>query len=130
MNRKKVLFVDAFINLILGILLLIFSQTIVDILGVPSTEQHFYPNILGGVLIGIGVALLIECYRKSDAFVGLGLGGAVSINMCGGIVLALWLLFGNLIIPATGKLFLWVLVIILIGISGVELFVQQLLTKK
>ena len=106
MNRKKVLFVDAFINLILGILLLIFSQTIVDILGVPSTEQHFYPNILGGVLIGIGVALLIECYRKSDAFVGLGLGGAVSINMCGGIVLALWLLFGNLIIPATGKLFL------------------------
>ena len=130
MKSKKVLFVDAIINLILGILLLAFSQTIINLLGVPNTDQYFYPNILGGVLFGIGIALLIECYRKSDSFVGLGLGGAISINMCGGIVLALWLLFGNLVIPIGGKIFLWILVIILIGISSIELFIHHASTKK
>ena len=122
MNSKKVLFLDAIINLILGILLLTFSQPIVKFLGVPNTDQYFYPNILGG-------ALLIECYRKSDSFIGLGLGGAISINMCGGLILALWLLFGNLTIPIGGKIFLWILVVILVGISCIELIIHHLSNK-
>lgn len=124
MKSKSVLLVDGIINLILGILLLAFSQTIVNLLGVPDTDQYFYPNILGGVLFGIGVALLIEWSRKGGSFVGLGLGGAISINMCGGIALALWLLFGNLVIPIGGKVFLWILVLILVGISSMELFIH------
>jgi hypothetical protein len=130
MKSKKVLLVDAIINLILGILLLAFSQPIINILGVPNTDQYFYPNILGSVLFGIGIALLVECYRTNDSFIGLGLGGAISINMCGGLVLALWLLFGNLIIPIGGKIFLWILVIILVGISSLELSVHHSSMKK
>jgi hypothetical protein len=118
---KTVLFVDAVINLILGVLLLIFSDSLVNFLGVPVSESSFYPNVLGGVLFGIGLALLVECFRKSDGLIGLGLGGAVTINLCGGIVLACWLLFGNLSIPTFGHIFLWILVIVLIGISILEL---------
>ena len=121
MKKSKILFVDAVINLILGILLLAFSPWIINFLGVPNTDLYFYPNILGGVLFGIGIALLIECFAKSKLFVGLGLGGAISINICGGIVLALWLIFGNLSIPLKGIIFLWILVFILVGISSVEL---------
>ena len=118
---KIILFVDAVINLILGVLLLIFSDSLVKFLGVPASESAFYPNILGGILFGIGLALLVECFRKSDGLIGLGLGGAIIINLCGGIALAIWLLFGDLAIPTHGNIFLCVLVIALIGISTVEL---------
>ena len=125
MRKNKVLFIDAVINLILGILLICFSPVFIKLLGVPDTDQYFYPNILGGVLFGIGIALLIEYYRKSESFVGLGLGGAISINMCGGIVLAYWLLFKSMDIPVGGRIFLWILVVILVGISSIELLVYK-----
>ena len=124
MKNSKVLIVDALINLLLGILLLIFTDKIVAFLGVPGAVSHFYPNILGAVLLGIGIALLLEYFRKPQGLVGLGLGGAITINLCGGIVLALWLLFGELRIPFHGYVFLWLLVFILVIISGVELLIH------
>lgn len=122
---KKILLVDALINFILGILLLAFSKPVTDFLGVPYSEVYFYPNILGGVLFGIAIALVIEYKRKPDGLVGLGLGGAVAINLCAGFVLAMWLIFGNLNLPIKGTLFLWLLVIILVGISSFELIVHK-----
>jgi hypothetical protein len=125
MKRKITLLVDAFINLILGVLLLVYSPKIVFFLGVPSTNNNFYPNILGAVLFGIGIALIIEAYRKNtNEFVGLGLIGAICINICGGIVLSLWLLFGGLNLPFKGLVFLWILDIILVVISTIELFLN------
>ena len=109
---------DAIINLALGILLVIFPQYLVAALGVPGAEVAFYPGILGGVLIGIGIALIVEQVRGSS---GLGLAGAVSINICGGLALAGWLLFGSLDLPVRGQVFLWTLVVVLVGISAFEL---------
>ena len=123
--NKKVLLIDALINLILGILLLAFSKPVTDFLGVPYSETYFYPNILGAILIGIAVALVIEYRRKPGDLAGLGLGGAVAMNLCAGFVLASWLIFGNLNLPLKGSLFLWSLVIILVGISSVELIVHK-----
>ena len=117
---KTLLLIDAIINLFLGIVLLAFSEPVIKIFGLPESDMSFYPNILGAILFGIGIALLIE-YRRTGKFTGLGLGGAISINMMGGIVLFLWLAFGNLNIPAHGKIILWILDIVLIGISSMEL---------
>jgi hypothetical protein len=121
---KAILIVDAAINLILGFLLLTFSPQVVRLLGVPPAEHSFYPNILGGVLFGIGIALLIECLRGSGRLVGLGLGGAIAINLCGGLVLTAWLIFGQLKIPTGGRVFLWALAAILVVVSGIELLVH------
>jgi hypothetical protein len=121
---KAILIVDAAINLILGFLLLIFSPRVVQLLGVPATKQGFYPNILGGVLFGIGIALLIECFRRSGSLVGLGLGGAIAINLCGGLVLTAWLIFGGIAIPVRGQIFLWSLAAILVVVSSAELLVS------
>jgi hypothetical protein len=115
------LLVDAVINLALGVLLLLFTKDLVDFFGIPPAVQTFYPNILGAVLFGIGLALLIECFRKPEGLIGLGLGGAVAINLCGGLVLAAWLIFGGLDLPLRGMVFLWVLVAVLVGISTFEL---------
>ena len=121
---KAILTVDAAINLVLGLLLLTFSPQIVQLLGVPLAEQNFYPNILGGVLFGIGIALLIECFRGSGRLVGLGLGGAIAINLCGGLALTAWLVFGELSIPTGGRVFLWALAVILVVVSSIELLVH------
>jgi hypothetical protein len=124
MKHSPLLLVDAAINLALGIILLAFSPAVVRFFGLPATRQHFYPSILGAVLFGIGIALLIEYFRKKAFSAGLGLAGAVSINLCGGFVLAAWLLFGHLTLPLHGTIILWALVFVLIGLSSLEFFVH------
>ncbi len=121
MRKKITLLIDALINAILGILLLAFNRGLSEFLGVPYSESFFYPNILGAIFIGITIALVVEAFRKKPAYTGLGLVGAVCINMCGGLVLFLWLVFGNLHLPLRGSIFLWILSILLLVISGVEL---------
>jgi hypothetical protein len=87
MKQSRVLIVDAAINLILGALLITFPPKVLQLLGVPVAKHLFYPNILGGVLTGIGIALLMKYFRGAGATVGLGLGGAIAINLCGGTCL-------------------------------------------
>jgi len=131
MSSSKVLLIDAGINLILGILLLSlipFPEQVPQFLGVPKVENAFYPSILGAILFGIGIALLLESFRTNTRqLVGLGLGGAVAINLCGGAVLIGWLIFGGLNLALRGMVFLWIIALILITISGFELIVH---TKK
>lgn len=125
MNRSALLLIDAAINLLLGVLLLVFHKPVVEALGVPPTDVTFYPSILGAVLLGIGIALLIEWRRKPNGLTGLGLGGAIAINLCGGFVLGGWLLFGDLDIPMRGRIFLWSLLATLIVVSSIEAVVSR-----
>ncbi len=73
-------------------------------------------------MFGVGIALLIERFRPPFRIVGLGLGGAVSINLCGGVVLAHWLATGRLTPSMLGIFALWTLVLLLFGLSFVELY--------
>ena len=120
-----ILFIDAVINLILGFLLLSTSSLIANFIGVPPIEPSFYPSILGAVLFGIGIALLIETFKRNQNISGLGLYGAIAINLCGGFVLSFWLMFGELHLPLRGLIFLWILVFLLIIISGIEYFIEK-----
>jgi hypothetical protein len=125
MKRPKVLLLDSAINIVLGFLLLIFPERLVNLLGMPPAEPSFYPSILGAVLLGIGIGLLVEHYRRPEGMIGLGLGGAVAINLCGGIALTFWLLCGKLDLPPRGRLILWLLAVILVGISAAELITHR-----
>lgn len=120
MNEKTLLLVDAIINLALGLLLALFPKGVIEFLGLPDVSNPFYASILGGVLFGIGVALLLERAKGRTGLGGLGLGGAIAINLCGGFVLTLWLLFGELIAPLQGQIIMWSLVGILFILSGIE----------
>jgi hypothetical protein len=123
--RRYALLFDALINLILGILLIFYSTNLANFFGLPVVKNNFYPNILGSIFIGITIALLIEVRRiGSDLTSGLGLTGALAINLCGGFMLMFWLLSGNLEIPLKGEIILWILDILLIVLSGIELFYQ------
>ena len=106
MRSSRLLLVDALINFALGGLLVMFPKSVVDLLGVPPAEVKFYPTILGAVLLGIALALLMEHFRGPSGTAGLGLNGAISINLCGALVLVGWLLSGKLVIPLRGQVFL------------------------
>ena len=125
MFRNPVLLIDALINLLVGVVLLAFRPSLAEALGIPQAEQSFYPTILGALLFGIGLALLLECGGRPKGLVGLGLGGAVAINLCVGIALAIWLAKGRLTIPMRGQVILWSLVIIVVVISTTELYAHQ-----
>jgi hypothetical protein len=124
MERQRVILIDSSINLVLGLLLTTFPERLVRLLGIPTAEHTFYPSILGAVLVGIGIALIIEYFHRPDGFVGLGLGGAITINLCGGGILAFWLLSGKLDIPVRGQFVLGFAVIVLFVLSVVELKVS------
>ena len=106
------------INLLLGVLLLLYPQSLVEALGMPLVTTSFFPNVLGGVLFGIGLALLIA-HRGGTQ--GLGLDGAIAINLCGAGVVVGWLVVAPHAIPPRGRITLWVIALLVIGIGLVEL---------
>ena len=120
-KHKTLLIIDGVINLVLGGLLLSFPWGTAAYLGVPQAAHSFYPTILGGVIFGIGVALLIEVWGVEYVIPGLGLAGAIVINFCGAGVLTFWLITRSLDIPTRGYYVLWIIAICVFGIGAVEL---------
>ena len=116
--QRPLLLADALINLLLGALLLFYPQWLVEALGMPVVANTFFPNVLGGVLFGIGLALLLA-YRGGAQ--GLGLDGAIAINLCGAGVVVGWLVIAPHTIPPRGKITLWIIALAVIGIGLVEL---------
>ena len=116
--KQPLLLADALINLLLGALLLFYPQWLVEALGMPVVATTFFPNVLGGVLFGIGLALLVA-YRGGAQ--GLGLDGAIAINLCGAGVVVGWLVVAPHAIPPRGKITLWIIALVVIGIGLIEL---------
>ena len=119
--RDLLLLIDGLINLVLGVLLLLYPFGLAHILGVPVARSSFYPTILGAVIFGIGIALMIERHGKITGITGLGLAGAIAINLCGGGMLLLWLLCGELEIPLRGRIILWAIATVVLLTGVVEI---------
>jgi hypothetical protein len=120
-KHRTLLTIDGVVNILLGVLLLLFPLGIGEVLGVPQAQDDFYPTILGGVIFGIGIALFIERFGADRNIRGLGLGGAIAINLCGSLTLLIWLIFSPPAIPLRGSILLWVIGILVFGIGIVEL---------
>ena len=117
--------IDSVVNVLLGLLLLIFPPSLVEWLGLPLPGSAFYGRILGAVILGIGVALAIEFRREpSSTLVGLGTGGAIAINLCGGGALVAYLAFGDLSLSTEGTIVLWILAALVVGLGLIELIVN------
>ena len=131
MNKKSILLVlDGIVNLALGIMLMAFPSQLMAMFDLPKVETFFYVNLLGAVLFGIGIALLLEQFAGTQGVTGLGIGGAIAINLCGAGMLVSWLLFGNLELTSEGAIFLWSIAIIVFGIGFAELATKSWKTEQ
>ena len=123
MKRSELLLLDGIGNVALGAVLVVAPVRLATWLGLPDVTPGFFASLFGAVLVGIGIALLLERHRRTgDA---LGLTGALVINSCFGLALVGWLLVGGLQLPVRGALVLWALAVILIVLSVIELVLQQ-----
>ena len=120
-KHKALLLIDGIVNLILGLLLILYPVGIVELLGLPPTDTYFYPIILGAVLFGIGIALLIERYGEPRKVRGLGLGGAIAINLSGAGALVIWLVISPFSLPIRGRIILWSVAIAVLTIALAEI---------
>jgi hypothetical protein len=127
MGKKHALLltIDGIINLALGILLLLFPLGMAELLSLPQSTVNFYPTILGAVIFGIGIALLIERYGHTRNIRGLGLGGAIAINLCGAIALLVWLVSTPLNIPLRWYVILWSIAILVLLIGIIEILAKS-----
>ena len=73
----QILWINALFCLTGGALLFVLPKITIRTLGLPGTNQFFYPRLLGAALLGVGMAIIIE--RTSAGSVGLGAGGSVAI---------------------------------------------------
>jgi hypothetical protein len=112
--------IDGIVNILLGLILLCFPFGLDKILGLPIPDTYFYPIILGGMLFGIGIALLVEMLGVHKNIRGLGIAGAIVINYCGGLTLLIWLLFFPLNIPLHGSIILWIVAVVVLLIGIIE----------
>ena len=123
-GQEILLTLDGIVNVLLGIFLLLFPFGISELLGIPKANTNFYPTILGGVIFGIGIALFLERYGFKKNIGGLGLGGAIAINICGALVLLIWLFIDPFDLPLRGYIILWS-----IGIGVLLLGIVEIVAK-
>jgi hypothetical protein len=102
-------------------ILLLFPAGLLDFLGLPETSTFFYPSIHGAVIFSIGIALLLELVGGGARVRGLGLGGAIAIDLCGGGALWVWLLAVPLAVPLRGKIVLWVVAALVLAMGVAEI---------
>ncbi len=126
---KILLLIDSIVNVAIGLLLLCYPLGIGKILGLPKSEEDFYVLILGAVILGIGIALFIDLKYYDKGMRGLGLEGAIAINIIASVVLIIILIFGTLNISDVGLIILWFIGILVFSIGIVEYFRNKLFKK-
>lgn len=118
MIADLLLLADALLFLAMGTILAVFPGGTIAALGLPAGQPGFYRRMLGATLIGVGLALMMSALPTGLS--GLGLKGAMAVNLCVAVALALQLLTVARKTPSRGKRLLWLLVVILIGLSVVD----------
>lgn len=116
-GHRRLLAVDAAINLVLGVLLLLAPAGSLTLVGVPTPATFLFTATLGGVLTGIGIALL----ASARGMPGLGLVGAIAINACGALALVGWLATTEVALGPRGVATLWVIAVVVLGVALLEL---------
>lgn len=127
---KILLVIDSMVNIVIGIILLCFPLGIGDYLELPKSNNNFFPTILGAIILGIGIALFIEYKYFEKTKRGLGIEGAIIINIIASSALIIFLVFGNLNISLLGSVILWFVGILVFIIGLVEYFRKKLFKKE
>ena len=107
----QILWINALLCLTGGTLLFTIPKISISVLGLPGTNQYFYPRLLGAALLGVGGAIIIE--RMGPNSLGLGAGGALAVDIAAATTLALQLIAGRTGMAVRGRILLWLVVLVL-----------------
>ncbi len=112
---------DALLKLMWGMALVLSFGRLMATLGLPSAESRFYPRLLGSLLVGVGLALMIEALPTG--WRGLGAGGAAVVNFAVAAMLFLLLIARSGRTNAMGRRLLWIMAASLLAMGALESYV-------
>ena len=116
---EQLLWIEFVVKLASGAVLALAPKLLARITGLPPAESPFWPRLLGGILIGIAVAALVEVRFKSS--IGLGLAGAVSVNVAAAATIGSLLILGQGGSSRRGRFALWLAAAGLLILALVEI---------
>jgi len=114
---EQLLWIEACLKLGSGLALVSTPRTLARLLGLPSADQPFWPRLLGALLIGLGVASLLEVRMQG----GLGLAGSIAVNLAGATMIGALLALGRAGKTMRGRFLLWLAAAALVVLSFVEI---------
>ena len=117
--RDQLLWVEAIVRGALALALIAVPKQVIAVLGLPRTEDTFWPRLVGAIFTGMAIAAYFEGHFKPAS--GLGLGGAIAINLATAFALATALVVGGLALPRRGRLLMWISTAALVVLSLFEL---------
>jgi hypothetical protein len=125
-KESVLLTIDGAVDLLVGALLIVFPTGLASFLGVPMPGNPLYATVLGGVLAGIGLALIFQ-QLLDRPIESRGIEIPIIINFAGAGTLIGVLIAGHLALPIHGDVFLWIVAIIVlaIGLAEVILHVRE-----
>lgn len=118
---QQLLWIETVLKLAGGVLLVVAPLTLARVLGLQRPASGFWPRLLGALLIGLAAATFIEARFAGSR--GLGLAGALAVNLAGAGVVAAELVMGSAAPSRRGRVVLW-LVVIVLGLLAVAEIAQ------
>lgn len=116
---QQLLWIETLLKFVPGVLLVLAPLTTLRVLGLPRPEIGFWPRLTGALLVGIAGALFLEGAWPGHG--GLGLAGAIVINLCGASVLASLLTLEAGPTTTRGRTTIWLIVCVLVVVSVFEI---------
>lgn len=114
---EQLLWIEACLKLGSGLALVGAPRTLARLLGLPSADQPFWPRLLGALLIGLGIASLLEVRMQG----GLGLAGSIAVNLAGATTIGALLILGRAGKTMRGRFLLCLAATALVILSLVEI---------
>ena len=115
---QQLLWLETLLKLVPGVLLALAPLTTLRIIGLPRPDTGFWPRLCGALLVGMAGALFLEGTSRGH---GLGLAGAIVINLCGASVLAALLVLDAGPPSRRGRIVVWLIVCLLVTLSVFEI---------
>lgn len=116
---QQLLWIETLLKFSAGLALVLAPGSVIKLLGLPPVPASFWPRLLGSVLIGIAGALFLEGSQPGSS--GLGLGGAIIINLSAVAMLGTLLVLEAGPPTARGRAIAWALVVLLVWLSVLEI---------
>jgi len=101
----QLLWLDVLVKAVGGVLLLVIPRVTIAALGLPRSDQAFYPRLLGVLLLAIALAIFADAADWTGD--GLGASGAALINIAGGVLIYTLVLVPRPFLSTRGRILLW-----------------------
>lgn len=116
---QQLLWIETLVKLAPGLALLLAPGWTARALGLPRDPTGFWPRLLGGTLVGLAAGFVLEGWIGNVH--GIGLAGALAVNLAAAGTIAGLLILGKAAPSRRGRILLWLAVALLVLLALLEL---------